>query len=85
MRPDLWGTTPLNPTTITNYLISGITSSQSAEAVTVCLASVPGIRSVSVDLASKRVTVQSTHPLERITIVAVIAEMGYDISEFPST
>ena len=81
MRPDLWNTTPQDPTVTTTYLIPGMTRRQSADAVTMALLSVPGIRHISVDLDSARVTVHSIHPVKETTIVAVIAEAGYAIAD----
>ena len=80
MRPDLWKTTPQEPASITTVLIPGMISRQSADAVTTGLSSLPGVRRITVDLDNNRVTLQSTHPLEWTIIVAVVAEVGYDIS-----
>lgn len=81
MRPDLWNTTPQDPTVTMTFLIRGTTRRQSADALTMALLSVPGIRRISVDLDRTRVTVLSIYPMEETTIVAVIAEAGYEISE----
>jgi copper chaperone CopZ len=80
VRPDSWNTAPQDPTGTTTYLVPGMTRRQSADAVTMALLSVPGIRHISVDLNSTQVRVHSTHPVEETTIVAVIAEAGYAVA-----
>jgi copper chaperone CopZ len=81
VRPDLWNTAPQDPTVTTTYLVPGMTRRKSADAVTIALLSVPGIRRISIDLDSAWVTVLSTYPVEETTIVAVLEETGYAIAD----
>lgn len=64
------------------YLVSGMTCSHCAAAVSEELALLPGVTAVQVDLATSGpslVTVQSAVPLSRVDVASAVDEAGYDL------
>jgi len=66
--------------TTTTYTVDGMTCGHCVAAVTEELAKLDGVSHVDVDLASGRVTIDSSHPLDTAAVAAAVDEAGYTIS-----
>ncbi|MBB6172664.1 copper chaperone CopZ [Nocardiopsis mwathae] len=64
----------------TTITVSGMTCGHCEKAVTEELVALPGVTSVSVDLESGRVSVESEAPLTDDQLAAAIDEAGYEIA-----
>jgi len=62
------------------YSVEGMTCGHCVAAVTEELAKLDGVSHVDVDLASGRVTIESTRPLDTVDVAAAVDEAGYTIS-----
>jgi copper chaperone len=60
------------------FVVPDVSCSHCVEAITSEVATVPGVQSVEVDLASKTVTVVGD-PLDGDAVVGAIDEAGYDV------
>ncbi len=63
----------------TTFSVTGMTGSHCERAITEEIAAVPGVQSVTVDLASGTVTVATTRPIDRADIAAAVEEAGYSL------
>jgi copper chaperone len=61
------------------YRVSGMSCAHCAGAVSAELQALAGVREVSVDLASGRVTVLSDAPLAEPDVREAVAEAGYEL------
>ncbi|HET8589472.1 MAG TPA: heavy metal-associated domain-containing protein [Nakamurella sp.] len=61
----------------TTFTVTGMTCGHCERAVTAEISAVPGVDSVSVDIASGTVTVTSSCPVDRSDIAAAVDEAGY--------
>jgi copper chaperone CopZ len=61
----------------TTFTVAGMTCGHCQRAVTDEISSVDGVESVSVDLASRTVTVTASRPVDRADIAAAVDEAGY--------
>ncbi|MFB7738847.1 heavy-metal-associated domain-containing protein [Streptomyces sp. NPDC056112] len=61
----------------TTFEVSGMTCAHCARAVTEEISSVAGVESVTVDLATRSVTVTASQPVDRADIAAAVDEAGY--------
>jgi copper chaperone CopZ len=66
--------------TISEYLVTGMTCQHCVSAVTEEISAIEGVTGVQVDLATGRVSVTSTVPLDDAAVHAAIDEAGYEIS-----
>jgi copper chaperone CopZ len=64
----------------TTYAVTGMTCGHCAAAVTGELTQLPGVREVSVDLATGAVTVTSDAPLPLDEVVTAVDEAGYALA-----
>lgn len=65
---------------ITNeYMVTGMTCEHCVGVVSGALGALPGVDGVEVDLASGRVTIVSTAPVERSAVASAVAEAGYQM------
>jgi copper chaperone len=62
------------------YTVTGMSCDHCVRAVTGEVASLPGVTSVDVDLASGRVTVTSDQPLDDEAVQAAVEEAGYEVT-----
>jgi copper chaperone len=62
-----------------NYFVPGVSCGHCRAAITAEVAMVPGVASVDVDLAARRVTVAGEQ-LDDAAIRAAIDEAGYDVA-----
>jgi len=65
--------------TTTTYTVVGMTCAHCVRAVTDEVGALDGVTGVAVDLASGRVTVESTAPVEDAEVVEAVAEAGYEV------
>jgi len=70
-------TSPRNTTTLT---VDGMTCQHCVAAVTSKLSELDGVTRVEVDLATGRVTVDSTRPLEVAAMIAAVEKAGYAVT-----
>jgi copper chaperone CopZ len=61
----------------TTFTVTGMTCAHCRRAVTEEISSVPGVESVSVDLATGTVSVTASRPTDRADIAGAVAEAGY--------
>ncbi|MFI1290486.1 heavy-metal-associated domain-containing protein [Streptomyces sp. NPDC020792] len=61
----------------TTFEVSGMTCAHCARSVTEEISSVAGVDSVTVDLATRSVTVTASQPVDRADIAAAVDEAGY--------
>ena len=66
--------------TISEYLVTGMVCQHCVSAVTEEISAIEGVTGVQVDLATGRVSVTSTVPLDDAAVHAAIDEAGYEIS-----
>lgn len=66
--------------TETTYSVTGMTCDHCVRAVQTEVGKVPGVASVSVDLASGRVTVSSDQPLDQTAVQAAVEEAGFELA-----
>jgi copper ion binding protein len=66
--------------TETTYSVTGMTCDHCVRAVQSEVGKVPGVASVSVDLASGRVTVTSDQPVDPAAVQAAVEEAGYELA-----
>jgi copper chaperone CopZ len=66
--------------TATTFTVEGMTCEHCVEAVSGELSKLPGVEHVDVDLASGRVEVTSTGPIEDAALRAAVDEAGYVVS-----
>lgn len=67
----------MSTTTVT---VTGMTCGHCVQSVQNELAKVPGVDDVRVDLASGKVEISSTGPLDAAVIAAAVDEAGYEVS-----
>lgn len=67
-------------TTTATYTVTGMTCGHCVSAVSSEIAKLPGVSNVDVDLASGRVTVASTEPLDAAAVRAAVDEAGYEVT-----
>ena len=67
--------------TTTTYTVTGLTCGHCVSAVTEEVSQLPGVRDVTVDLATGAVTVTSDEQLERAAVAAAVDEAGYRLAE----
>jgi copper chaperone CopZ len=70
-------------TTTTDVTVAGMTCAHCVSAVSDAITALPGVISVSVDLAPgalSRVTVSSLHELSASELVAAVDEAGYEVT-----
>ncbi|WP_369056564.1 heavy-metal-associated domain-containing protein [Kineococcus terrestris] len=63
----------------TEYTVSGMTCDHCARAVSAEVGAVPGVRSVAVDVAAGRVTVEADGPVDPAAVAAAVEEAGYEV------
>jgi copper chaperone len=61
----------------TTYTVDGMTCDHCVRSVTGELSALPDVTGVRVDLASGRVSVESTRPLTKTDVAAAVEEAGY--------
>lgn len=61
------------------YLVRGMTCGHCVNSVSTEFGAISGVSDVTVDLASGRVTVTSTEPLDPHTVQAAVDEAGYEL------
>ncbi len=61
------------------YTVTGMTCDHCVHAVRTEVAAIPGVTEVEVDLATGRVTVVSTGPLDAAAVEAAVDEAGYEL------
>ena len=66
--------------TISEYVVTGMVCQHCVSAVTEEISAIEGVTGVQVDLATGRVSVTSTVPLDDAAVHAAIDEAGYEIS-----
>jgi copper chaperone CopZ len=66
---------------VATYRVDGMTCDHCVRAVTQEIGGLPGVRSVSVDLAGGAVTVTSDIPLAFATVAAAVDEAGYVLAD----
>ena len=66
--------------TTTTVNVSGMTCGHCVQSVKNELAKVPGVDAVEVDLASGKVEISSTDPVDSAAIAAAVDEAGYEVS-----
>ena len=62
------------------YNVSGMTCDHCVRAVQTEVGNIPGVTSVSVDLASGRVTLQSADPVDPASVKAAVEEAGFEVT-----
>jgi copper chaperone len=73
--------TPMQTTSVeTIVVVSGMSCDHCVRAVEAEVSAVPGVEHVVVDLASGRVAVRSTGPLDDAAIAEAVAEAGYEVA-----
>lgn len=65
------------------YTVTGMTCGHCVDAVSSEVGRLPGVRDVSVDLATGTVTVTSETPLDRQAVRAAVDEAGYELVDQP--
>jgi copper chaperone CopZ len=63
----------------TTFAVTGMTCGHCQRAVTEEISAVPGVDSVTVELATGTVTVTSSCPVDRADIAAAVDEAGYTL------
>ena len=63
----------------TTFQVTGMTCGRCQRAVTEEISQIPGIRGVTVDLATGSVTVTATHPVDRADVAHAVDEAGYTL------
>jgi copper chaperone CopZ len=63
----------------TTFQVTGMTCGHCRRAVTEEVSRIPGIRSVTVDLATGSVTVTATQPVDRTDVAHAVGEAGYTL------
>lgn len=66
--------------TTTTYSVVGMTCDHCVRSVQTEVASLDGVTSVDVDLATGQVTVESTVPLDDAAVAAAVDEAGYEVA-----
>jgi copper chaperone len=66
--------------TTNSYTVEGMTCGHCVAAVTEELSKLDGVSHVDVDLASGRVMIESSHPLDSADVAAAVDEAGYTVS-----
>lgn len=64
----------------TTYSVTGMTCDHCVRAVESEVGKLPGVTSVSVDLAAGRVTLRSDQPVDAAAVRAAIEEAGFELS-----
>ena len=72
-------------TTTATYDVKGMTCDHCVKAVSTELAKVVGVRDITVDLASGRVTVTSDDPVDPAVAHAAVEAAGYELTSEAST
>lgn len=62
------------------YSVSGMTCDHCVRAVESEVGKLPGVASVSVDLAAGRVTLRSDQPVDAAAVKAAIQEAGFELA-----
>ena len=63
----------------TTFQVAGLTCDHCRRAVTEEISRIPGIKGVTVDLATGSVTVTATQPVDRADIADAVDEAGYTL------
>jgi copper chaperone len=66
--------------TTTTFTVRGMTCDHCVRAVQTEVAAVPGVRTVAVDLATGRLAVTATVPVDADTVRAAVEEAGYEVA-----
>lgn len=66
--------------TTQTYLVQGMTCDHCVQAVTGELSKLPGVSSVSVDLETGRVSVETSQPIAADAVAAAVDEAGYELA-----
>jgi copper chaperone len=66
--------------TETTFSVAGMTCDHCVRAVQSEVGKVPGVASVSVDLAAGRVTVQSQEPVDTAAVRAAVEDAGFELT-----
>jgi copper chaperone len=67
--------------TTSTYSVTGMTCEHCVGAVRAEIGRLPGVREVSVELASGLVSVHSDAPLEPAAVAAAVDEAGYELAD----
>ena len=70
----------MNDTQHQTFTVTGMTCSHCVAAVTEEVGALDGVTDVRVDLATGRVAVASTRPLQRERVAAAVDEAGYELA-----
>lgn len=62
------------------WTVTGMTCGHCVASVSEEIQDLPGVEQVGVDLASGRVTITSTEPLDPAAVEAAVAEAGYSLA-----
>ncbi|TSD93785.1 heavy-metal-associated domain-containing protein [Skermania sp. ID1734] len=71
----------MSETTTTTATVTGMTCSHCAASVSEEIHKIPGVTGVNVDLATGRVTIDSSSPVDRTSLAEAIEEAGYQLAE----
>lgn len=63
----------------TTFQVAGMTCGHCQRAVTQEISRIPGVQSVTVDLATGSVTVTATQPVDRADVASAVDEAGYTL------
>ena len=63
----------------TTFQVTGMSCDHCQRAVTEEISRVPGVQGITVDLATGRVTVTATQPVDRADIALAVGEAGYTL------
>jgi copper ion binding protein len=66
--------------TETTYSVTGMTCDHCVRAVEAEVARIPGVASVTVDLAAGQVTLRSDEPVDPAVVSAAVEEAGYEVT-----
>ena len=66
--------------TTTTFTVRGMTCDHCVRAVEAEVAAVPGVRTVAVDLATGRLAVTATVPVDADAVRAAVEEAGYEVA-----
>lgn len=70
---------------ITNFTVLGMTCSHCVASVTEEVNEIPGVSRAEVDLASGRLSVASTKPVDGGLVRAAVVEAGYEVAPGDAT
>jgi copper chaperone len=76
---DMLSNTPRVFIGATTFQVTGMTCDHCQRAVTEQISRIPGVRAVTVDLATGSVTVTAAHPVDRADIAHAVDEAGHTL------